>query len=124
MKRDLTRARSRVLSHELRGKPREPRLSGAVDPSATPVGCPTAFEQNGEVTLKPESRSDIGAEPGEAVCPPTAPGEEAQEQMHKQRGPHLPLDSVGVVPEEVDQLHGLLELLEKSFDRPATTVEI
>ena len=124
MEQDLARVRARVLSHDLGGKAGEPRLSGASDTSVTPVGCPTALEQIGEVTFEPESGADIGEEPGEAVCPPAPPGKEAKEQMHEQGRPHLPFDGVGVVPKEVDQLHGLLELFEKSFDRPATTVEI
>ena len=66
MKCDFTRVRSRVLSHELRGKAGEPRLGVAVATSVAPAGCPTAFEQIGEVTFEPESRADIGEEPGEA----------------------------------------------------------
>ena len=108
----------------MRSKTGEPPLSVAVDTALTPVGCPTAFEQIGQVALEPESGADIGEEASEAVFPSAAPGEEAQEQMHEQRGPHLPLDGVGVVPEEVDQLHRLLELFEKDLDGPAATVEV
>ena len=124
MKRDIARVRSRVLSHEWRSKAGEPCLSGAADTSATPVGCPTAFEQIRQVALKPKRRADIGEQAREGVRPPAAPSEEAQEQMDEQRGPDLPLDGVGVVAEEVDQLHGLLELFEKCFDGPAAPVEI
>ena len=53
-------------------------MRGSADPSATPAGCPTALEPIGQVPFEPERRPDKGEEPGEAVRPPAAPGQEAQ----------------------------------------------
>ena len=91
---------------------------------AAATGCPIAFEQAVPSQFLPQGRTDQGEEPGEAVSPLAEAGPEAQQQIDEQGRPHLPAHGVGVVAEEVGQLQGLFEFLEKYLDAPAAAVEI
>src|ERR1700678_3340428 len=114
---------SHRLSHRISCEAREPGLLRTAETSEVPVGCPTGIDEAINIPIKPESGTDVGDEPGEAMGPPTLPGQEAQKQMDKQCGPDLPLHGVGRVTQEVDQLDGLLNLLEKRLDGPTAAVE-
>ena len=115
---------SHVLSHEERGEFRKFTLAGRGGARSGPRGCPTAAEQFREIAPQPQRRTHIREQPRETVRPPLAPGEEAQQQMHEERGPHLPLHRVGAVAEKIHQLHTLFELFEEGLDLPAAAVEV
>ena len=86
-------------------------------PAAT--GCPIAVEQAAPFQFRPQGRAQEREKPGEAVAPLSEEGAAAQQQIHQQRGPHLPAHGAGVVPEEVGQLQRLFEFLEEYLDAPA-----
>src|SRR5271154_326910 len=114
---------SRWLSHRISCEARKPSLLRAAETSEVPVGCPTGIDEAINIALQPESGPDVGDETGEAMGPTTLPCQEAQEKMDEQGGPHLPLNGVGRVTQEVDQLDGLLNLLEKCLYGPAAAVK-
>lgn len=68
----------------------------------------------------PQYGPDHGEEAGKAVLPGMPEGEEADQQVGQQACPDLPAHRVGVMAEEVGQLDGLLDLLEKHFDVPTS----
>lgn len=88
------------------------------------AGCPTAFQQAAPIPSLPDRRSQVGKEPGEAVAPLAQECTQAQQQIHQQRGPHLPAHGVSVVAQEVGQLERLFELLEEHLDAPAAAIEV
>src|ERR1019366_7347154 len=120
----ISRTRSHWLSHRISCEAREPSLLGTAETSEVPVGCPTGFDEAVNIALKPESGTDVGDEPGEAVGPTTLPSYKPQEKINEQGSPHLPLHGVGRVAQEVDQLDGLLNLLEKRLYGPAAAVKL
>ena len=58
------------------------------------------------------------------MCPSGEITQIAQQNVSQQRRPHLPAHRIGVVPQKIRQLQGLLDLLEKHFDLPAAAVEV
>src|ERR1700678_1590639 len=115
---------SHRLSHRISCEAREPSLLGTAETSEVPFGCPTGFEEAMNIAIKPESGTDVGDEPGEAMGPTALPGYEPQEKMNEQGGPDLPLHGVGRVAKEVDQLDRLLNLLRKCLHGPAASVKL
>lgn len=95
---------SHGLSHRISCEAREPSLLRTTETSEVPVGCPTGIDEAIDIALEPESGTDVGDKTGEAMGPTTLPGQEPQEKMNEQGGPHLPLNGVRRVAKEVDQL--------------------
>ena len=88
------------------------------------TGCPIDFQAAPQFPVLPEGRTDQSEQPGEAVGPTSQIGAEAQQDIGQQGGPDLPFDGAFAVPQEVGQLEGLFEFLEKDFDAPAAAIEI
>jgi hypothetical protein len=86
--------------------------------------CPIRAEVIEQVATLPESGPQTGEQPCEAVPPVAAGVQEAEQYIHQQRGPHLPLDRLAAVAEEVAQVQCLLDLLEEGLDVPACLVLI
>jgi hypothetical protein len=63
------------------------------------------------IPIKPQSATDVTDEAG----PLALQWQEPLEQLDAQSGPYQPVYSVGTVAHEVDQLDGLLELLNNSL---------
>src|ERR1700678_7706 len=120
---EILGAISRRLSHRISCEAREPSLLRTAETSEVPVGCPTGVDEAINIALQPESGTDVGDTPGEAVGPTTLPDKEAQEKVNEEGGPDLPLNGVGRVAQEVDQLDGLLNLFEKNLYGPAAAVK-
>jgi len=51
-------------------------------------------------------------------------GQKAQQHIDQQSRPYLPANGIGTVAQEISQLQGLLDLLEKGFNGPAATVKV
>src|SRR5208282_5660382 len=100
------------------------RLFWLAQKASATTGWPIDFQQAAEFPVLPEGRADQGEEPGEAVRPPAQMGAEAQEHITQQRRPDPPFDGVGGVAEEVGQLEGLFEFIEKGFDAPAAAIQV
>ena len=89
--------------------------------------CPIraeGFEQFHNVAPQPRARPHHAREPREAVLPSRDVAEVAQEHVHQEPRPDLPLDRVLVVADEVADLAGLLELLEERLDPPPRPVQL
>jgi hypothetical protein len=98
-------------------------LRGGDEPESAGC-CPIASQQLRQIPPPPEGGAQEGEETGEAVMPAVDDGEKAQEHVNQERHPDLPAHGVGAVAEEVGELEGLLDLLEKDLDGPAAAVEI
>src|ERR1035438_993714 len=94
-------------------KARQIGLLRCAEEAPAASGCPIDFQQTAQFPLLPESRTDQGEQPGEAVRPPSQMGTEAQQDIRQQGGPDLPLDGALAVAQEVGQLEGLFEFLEE-----------
>lgn len=88
------------------------------------IGCPIDFQQTAPVELFPKCRAQEREESGETVIPPTDEGREAHEDVGQERRPDLPENRLGISPQEIRQLEGLLQFLIEGFDRPLTLVEV
>ena len=86
--------------------------------------CPVRSQVIEQVATLPEHGPQAGKQPCEAVCPVAAGVQEAQQHVHQQRRPYLPLDGLAAVPKEVAQVQRLLDLLEEGLDAPARLVQI
>ena len=92
-------------------------LLGRAQKAAPAPGCPIDFEQTAQFAVLPEGRTDQGEQAGEAVRPASQVSAEAQQDIRQQGDPDLPFDGAFAVAEEVGQLEGLFEFLEKDFER-------
>src|SRR5690348_6768251 len=99
-------------------------LLRCAEKASTASGCPIDLQQTSQFELLPERRTHQSKEPGEAVAPLAEERAKAQQEVHQQRGPHLPSHRIGVVAKEVGQLERLLELLEEDLDAPAAAVQL
>jgi len=86
--------------------------------------CPIGLQETGHIPSAPESASQQGKEPDEAVAPVVEEGQESQEHIDQQRRPYLPAHGIGAVAQKIGQLQGLLDLFEEGFDGPAATVKV
>jgi len=89
----------------------------------TSTGCPIAEKKRNDVESVPKAGPQQGEQACEAVPPTAQMSEEAHQQVGQQRRPYLPLDRLLVVADEVDQLHGLFQLLEEHLDLPSGSVQ-
>src|SRR5438445_3496951 len=99
-------------------------LLGRAQEATASFGCPIALEQAAQVQPLPQRRPQQREEPGETVAPLAQPGAEAQQQIHQERGPHLPAHGLSVVSEKVGQLERLLQFLKEHFDAPAAAIQL
>jgi len=86
--------------------------------------CPIRSKVVEQMAPLPQYGSQAGKQPRKAVSPVTAGVQEAQQHIHQQRRPYLPLDCLAAVTEEVAQVQRLLDLHEAEYfavheDRPA-----
>ena len=108
-----------AISHIL---PQKGLLRGGTQSSGR-FGCPIEFEQFAQMPSAPQDGSDDGEEAGKAVLPGMLECEITHQQVSQQAGPDLPLHRIGIMAEEVGQLNGLLDLLEKHLDIPSAPVK-
>ncbi len=86
--------------------------------------CPTGFEHAVYAETTPQDSPQDGEEPGEGALPPGSVCDETEQYIGQQRGPDLPPHRMFVVPQEIGELEGLLDLLEEHFDSPTGLVKI
>ena len=73
---------------------------------------------------RPKAATHQSEKPCEAVRPVAQVGQKPKENVNKQTHPHLPLDRVLAVAEEVAKLECLLDLFEEGFYRPSVFVQV
>ena len=86
--------------------------------------CPIRSKIVEKVATLPEHGAQARKQPCEAVSPVAAGVQEAQQHVHQESRPDLPLDRLAIVPQEVAQVQRLLYLLEEHLNAPARLVQI
>ena len=104
-------------------KPRQIGLFRGTADAPRGFGCPIGIQQIVQVKIAPQNRPQNGKESRKTVCPRRKMSEVTQKQVHQQANPYLPTDSIGAVAPKVGQLQRLLDLFEKHFDVPPTSIE-